>query len=189
LNSSWLSLHSQPQAMEIVCVRNTFLDVIPTTDESIRLRSRSCPAICSRNKCAPSGLLLTEPPRVSGQQLDADEDMDFSTSLSARSCNMGREPVIIDVVDHSDASSNSWTAEPVVEEQNQAKKSRPCKGKRNRYKKLVDRLQRQISENPVVFAMDQVDLPPSLQANDRQRLRLIDRLKSYQHKVLTSHGG
>jgi len=178
--------------MEIVIVKNTFLDVIQTTDESIRRRSRSSPAICSRNKCAPSELVLTEPPHVRSEELDTDEDMDLSTSRSAHSCNRGRQPSMIDVflsVDHSEASSNSWTAEPVAEEQNQSKKCRPCKGKRNRYKKMVDHLQKQISENPEVFTMDQVILPPSLQANDRQRLRLFDRLKRHQHKVLTSRGG
>jgi len=171
-------------------VKNTFLDVIPIADESIRLRSRSCPTICSRNKCTANGLVLTEPPRVRSDEINADEDMDLSTFLSAQSCNRGREPFMIDVflpVDHSEASSNSWTAEPVAEEQNQAKRARACKAKRNRYKRLVDRLQKQISDNPVVFSMDEVVLPPSLQTNDRQRLKLLDRLKSYQHKVLTSN--
>jgi len=171
-------------------VRNTFLDVIQITDESIRRRSRSCPAISSRSKCAPNELVLTELPHVRSEELDTDEDMDSSTAWSAQSCNRGREPFMIDVflpVDHSEASSNSWTAEPVAEEQNQAKRARACKAKRNRYKRLVDRLQKQISDNPVVFSMDEVVLPPSLQTNDRQRLKLLDRLKSYQHKVLTSN--
>jgi len=173
-------------------VKNTFLEVIQITDASIRRRSRSCPAMCSRKKYAANELVLTQPPHVRSEELDADEDMDSLTSWPAQSCNRGGEPFMIDVflpVDHGEASSNSWTAEPVAEEQNQAKKCRPCKGKRNRYKKMVDRLQKQISENPEVFRMDQVVLPPSLQANDRQRLRLFDRLKRHQHKVLTSHGG
>jgi len=180
-----------PQAMQLVCVKNTFLDEVKITDERTRLRSRSCPEICSRSTCATIELVLTEPPRVRSEELDSDEDMDLSTLWSARSRNRGREPFMMEVfqpIDHSEESSNSWSAEPVAEELNQAKKSRPCKAKRNRYKRLVDRLQRQICENPEVFTMDQVALPPSLQANDRQRLRLIDRLIVYRNEVLTAHG-
>jgi len=195
LNSSRIMVaftHAPLQAMEFIYVKNTFLDEVPITDESMRPRSRSCPPICSRSICAPKELVLTEPPRVRNQEIDAEEDMDFSTSWSAQSCNSGSKPFMIDVllpVDPNEAASTSSTAEPVAEKTDQGKKTRPCKAKRNRYKKLVHKLQTEISDNPEVFRMDQIDFPPSLQANESQRLKLIDRMERYQNRVLTSHGG
>jgi len=193
LNSSRILVHfaPAPQAMDFVYVKNTFLEVVAITDESARPRSNSCSAICSRITCAAKELVLAEP-RVRNEEIDADEDMDSSTSWSAQSCNSGSEPFMTDVllpVDPTEASSKSRTDEAVAEERNQEKKNRPCKGKRNRYKKLVQRLETQISENPEIFDIDQVVLPPSLQANHSQRLKLIDRMERYKNRALTSHGG
>jgi len=91
-------------------------------------------------------------------------------------------------LDPIDVSCNSSTDILSAEERDQEKKKapRPCKGKRNRYKKLVHHLERQIMANPGVFTMDDIVLPPSLQANQTQRLKLIDRMAKYQQEVLTS---
>jgi len=174
--------------MDSVSVQNTVVEVVPITDESMRPPSRSCSAICSRSTSAAKELVLTEPPRVRKEEIDVDEDMDLSTPWSAQSCNSGSESFMSDgllPVDPTEASPESRTAEPVAEEKNQAKKSRPCKSKRNRYKNLVHRLEKQISENPEVFRMDQVVLPPSIQANGTQRLKLIGRMERYQNRALT----
>jgi len=171
-------------------VKNTFLEVIPITEEK-RSRSKSCPIIPVRANCGAKELVLTEPSRAGNKELDADEDIELPTSWSRQGCTNGREQFSVDgfvPVDHIEASKSS-ADEPAPEDQSQVKKGRPCKKKRNRYKKLVHRLQTKISENPEVFTMDEVVLPPSLQANGSQRLKLIGRLERYQHKLLTSSGG
>jgi len=88
-----------------------------------------------------------------------------------------------------ETSSKSSTEDTAAEEQNQTNKKRPSKGKRDRYNKLIQRLQTQISENPQAFTIDEVVLPPSLQANDKQRLKLIEQMERYHRAVLTSIGG
>jgi len=90
--------------------------------------------------------------------------------------------------DRPEASSISSTEDSAAEEQNQTNKKRPGKGKRDRYNKLIQRFQTQISENPEGFAIDEIVLPPSLQANDKQRLKLIEQMERYQVAVLTSSG-
>jgi len=152
------------------------------------MRSRSAP--CLRTKDAARGLVLTEPPRVTNTVFDVDEDVELSTSWSRLGCSRGREPFMVDVSvpgDRIEASSKSSTEDTAAEEQ--TKKKRPSKGKRDRYSKLIQRLQTQISENPEGFTFDEVVLPPSLQANDKQRLKLIEQMERYQHAVLTSPGG
>jgi len=179
------------RAMEFVGLKNTFLETISSTEESMRSRSKSCSIDPVRTKCAAKELVLTEPPCVKNKELDTDDDMELPTYWSRQSCTNGREPFRVDVVvpvhQIEVASSKASTDEPAADAE-EKKKSRPCKGKRHRYKKLVHRLQKKISENPEVFTMDEVVLPPSLQANANQRLKLIDRMERYQNKVLTPYG-
>jgi hypothetical protein len=63
---------------------------------------------------------------------------------------------------------------------------RPCRAKRNRFLKLVKRLEAQVLEDPTGFSMDTVTLPPSLLNNLGERQRLFDLMDSYQHKILAS---
>jgi len=120
--------------------------------------------------------MLMEPPSVRNKELEADEDMELSTSWSRRNG------------DRSKAPSKSSTDEAAAKTENHAEKKRPSKGKRDRYKNLVHRLKAQILENPEAFTMDEVVLPPSLQANDNQRRKLIHEMKRYQDEVLASLG-
>jgi len=62
---------------------------------------------------------------------------------------------------------------------------RPCKAKRDRYKNLVRRLEIQILANPDLFDVDKINLPPSLQANDKQRQKLIQRLLRFKNQAKT----
>lgn len=63
---------------------------------------------------------------------------------------------------------------------------RPCRAKRNRFLKLVKRLEAQVLEDPKGFSMDNVALPPSLVENHGERQKLFDLMESFQYKVLTS---
>jgi len=179
-------------AMEFVFVKNTFLEVVSITEERTRSRSTPCSVARLRTNDAARGLVLTEPPRVTNTVLDVDEDMELSISWSRQGCTSGREPFMVDMSvpsDRIEASSKSITEDTAAEEQNQTNKKRPSKGKRDRYNKLIQRLQTRISENPEGFTLDEVVLPPSLQANGKQRLKLIEQMERYQHAVLTSIGG
>jgi len=178
--------------MEFVSSKNTFLQMISSTEESMKSRSKSCSINPVRTTCAAKELVLTEPPCVKNKELDSDDDMELPTYWPRRSCTNGREPFRVDVfvpVDQIEvASSKASTDEPAAEEEKHAKKGRPCKGKRNRYKKLVRLLQTQISENPEVFTMDEVVLPPSLQANANQARKLTGQMERYRKSVRTSFG-
>jgi len=63
------------------------------------------------------------------------------------------------------------------------KSPRPSKAKRDRYRKFVRRLEIQILANPDLFDLDKIDLPPSLQANDKQRQKLMQRLLRFKHRA------
>jgi len=112
------------------------------------------------------------------------ENPDFHMSLA--SFWQGRHnPVLVAHTSDSDSPELADAGEPelMVQEQVAYKKSRPCKGKRDRYKKLVKRLQADIQADPVTFDLNALTLPPSLQANDKQREKLLERMDRYQHRV------
>jgi len=69
------------------------------------------------------------------------------------------------------------------DEKQGVRKSRPCKGKRNRYKKLVKSLKGQISENPDSFCLEPTSLPPSLQRNKKQQEKLMQQMQIFKYQV------
>jgi len=83
----------------------------------------------------------------------------------------------------STSCDDAGTPSAVAEERGVWKHSRPCKEKRNRYKKLVKRLEAQILQDPSSFDVETVSLPPSLQRNDKQRAKLMERMNSFQYKA------
>jgi len=178
------------KAMECVFVKTASWEAVPVTEETMRLCSRSGLGACSKAASAVKELVLTQPPHVRNNELDADEYMELSISWSRRSCaSGGKVPFMVDVLvcnDQIEASSKSSADENGASQQNQAKKKRPSKGKCHRYRNLVHRLQEQISENPEGFTMDEVVPPQSLHNNGSQRLKLIERMVQYRQNVLTS---
>jgi len=63
------------------------------------------------------------------------------------------------------------------------KRNRPCKGKRRRFKRFVDNLKNQMSEDVESFNVEEVWWPPSLEANDRKRQQLIKLMEDLQHQL------
>jgi len=53
---------------------------------------------------------------------------------------------------------------------------RPCKDKRDRYKKILNNLADQIAENPDNFAPEAVQLPTSIAKNEYVKQRMLSRL-------------
>jgi len=84
----------------------------------------------------------------------------------------------------SDATEidHAGTLEADAEKQG-VRKVRPCKGKRDRYKKLVKSLKSQILENPDSFYLEPTSLPPSLQRNGKQREKLMQQMQDFKYQV------
>jgi len=75
--------------------------------------------------------------------------------------------------------NDAGTLLAVAKQHGVKKPNRPCKGKRNRYKKLVKRLQIQFLEDPSSFELETVSLLPSVHRNDTQRARLMQRMDNF----------
>jgi len=83
----------------------------------------------------------------------------------------------------SAACNDAGTLLAVAEEHGVRKRSRPCKGKRNRYKKFVKRLQIQFLEDPSSFKLETISLPSSLQKNDNLQARLMHRMENFMYQA------
>jgi len=70
-----------------------------------------------------------------------------------------------------------------VADEHGVKPNRPCKGKRNRYKKFVKRLQIQFLEDPSSFKLETISLPSSLQKNDNLQARLMHRMENFMYQA------
>jgi len=70
-----------------------------------------------------------------------------------------------------------------------SKQQRPCKGKRLRYRKFVQRLKRQASENPNSFDMKDVELLPSLLNHAERRERLMLYMERFQRNLKCAEDG
>jgi len=79
--------------------------------------------------------------------------------------------------------NHAGTLLAVADEHGVKKPNRPCKGKRNRYKKFVKRLQIQFLEDPSSFELETINLLPSLQRNDKQRPRLMQRMVNFMYQA------
>lgn len=62
-------------------------------------------------------------------------------------------------------------------------KPRPCKGKRDRYRKLLAKLEKTIEENLDTWNEHTVELPPSIRGNPSLRSKMMDRLRGYAENV------
>jgi len=60
---------------------------------------------------------------------------------------------------------------------------RPCKGKRERYRKHWENFKNQIEENPETFDVDGVELPPSISSYERLKGKLMTRMRKHQEIV------
>jgi len=64
-------------------------------------------------------------------------------------------------------------------------KLRPCKGKRDRYRKLVTRLTHEVDADPEGIDLRAVDLPPSVASNENIKAKLLAQMESYRDEVIT----
>jgi len=61
---------------------------------------------------------------------------------------------------------------------------RPCKGKRIRYNRFVERLCTQVEDDPTSFSLRDVTLPPSIIANPKKYKLLEAQMHWYQQQLL-----
>jgi len=107
------------------------------------------------------------------------EEADFA--MSVFSSGQGRNhPTLIAHAKDGDSTAL------VAQEQVVCEKRRPSKGKRDRYNRLVKRLEADIQANPAFFDWNTITLPPSLQANVKQQEKLRRRIERYHDWVKTS---
>jgi len=64
------------------------------------------------------------------------------------------------------------------------RKLRPCKGKRERYRKLVERLRDEVARDPENVDIASLVLPPSVARDDTSRAKLIAQLREYRAGLL-----
>lgn len=91
------------------------------------------------------------------------------------------------VVQPTPSSGNGW----VTYGQHNAtvrlsKKHRPCKGKRERHQKFMDRVMQEMEQNPCAFDIQSLELPPSLSSNGHLRTRCLAKLQAHLEHVLSA---
>jgi len=80
------------------------------------------------------------------------------------------------------------TSEPVPGNNYRTRRCRPCKGKRLRYKKFVERLIDNVMTSPHVMNVQSIDWPPSLQNDFQKQQRLMMKLAEYKLRQLKVQG-
>jgi len=81
--------------------------------------------------------------------------MDHNLSTSLESVNIAQQPT-------ADGGGKS--------------KVRPCKGKRDRYRKHVSRITEQIMANPFSWSVDRMEIPPSIECNPELKRKFLARM-------------
>lgn len=79
------------------------------------------------------------------------------------------------------AGQHGGTEQPKV----QKKSMRPCRGKREKFRKYVDKLKSQMAEDPEGFTMDTVDFPKNLVNDDKGRKKVASILEKYRTQALS----
>jgi len=77
---------------------------------------------------------------------------------------------------------HTCSSEPDEREGPGAKSRRPCKGKRDRYKKLLDRLTAQCDNEAHIFDIDGITLPQAVMGDDKLYSKLRARLHMYKER-------
>jgi hypothetical protein len=197
------TVHSDDQAWNPIQIeKNTFVhfvDEASLAEQRLHLyfRRRSDPACCIELRDeqyssemyasteAPDSAMLSEGYGSVASESDMQESAD---ALEVR----GDETFVDDVKrlvhdDVEDARINSCSKGKTHG------KGRPCKGKRIRFKKFVERVQNQITADPCGFDLENLEWPAVLLDNDLNRIRtkVLANLRAYRSELIAelSNGG
>jgi len=173
-----------------VCTVNTFLHFsvpVDAEDSSFR-RQLSDPSFC-RGKFMTA---LQDPMQADhgsyvndhGQR-PLDMDANVVDESAGQKSNGGGTP---NAMDQAEQRSTSDGAAAMVLTSNRPRWGRPCKGQRDRYRKLVERLFQQIRRNPCGVSYDEIQcqLPPSVAGEEWRKNKLIRRLQKEQARLVQS---
>jgi len=70
----------------------------------------------------------------------------------------------------------------------QRRRTRPCKGKRNRSTKFLDKMKEKIEEDPENFDFEDEELPPSIVADVKLKARLAAKMQLHKEEVRAKRG-
>jgi len=144
-------------------VKHTFIEVTEASEHQKHARCQSCPSNRQRiEQDTTSTYLWQEQASIIGWERSG-----FSTSPH-----------------HSDQSQSDENQCNSNAERRSKRRSRPCKGKRLRFRKFVERLKTQVDSKVEFFDIEEVAWPPSLETNDKKRQLLIKRIEQYQRNAL-----
>jgi len=84
--------------------------------------------------------------------------------------------------DRECAGQHAGKAQPKA----QKKSTRPCRSKRDRFRKYVDKVKSQMYEDPEGFTMDDVNLPQNLVNDEKGQKKVASILEKYRAQVLSA---
>jgi len=73
----------------------------------------------------------------------------------------------------------TWSSPEDQQPQQKGKKTRFCKAKRDRYRKLVERLVEEAQRNPLTFDFDSANLPASISLNPEAKEKLWETVMKF----------
>jgi len=157
----------------LVSVKNTFIEVSFAGEPKGPLRCHSCPPKRSQDKCIM-------------EKDDVDQDQGVN-QVELKPKTLGSMAPIPLVLTHD--SEAPMTSEEDQCEANDAnhtnkRRSRPCKGKRLRHRKFLERLKTEITTKAQSFSIEEIVWPPSYQDNQKRRQNVIRSLQHHQHRVV-----
>jgi len=156
-------------------VKHTFTEVTVATENATRARCQSCPPDFWRGK---SGT----------EKQGFDQKSRWAYTWQNQASIIGWMPPRTSASTHSSEQSgcaNEGTCSPSVRQRHQrCSRHRPCKGKRLRSRKFMERLKTDIDDDVEFFNIQEVVWPPNLLADEKRRQHVIQRMEEYQQTVM-----
>jgi len=153
-------------------VRNTFIEVAMASEHKKHARCQSCPPSIWKGR-----------PETNRQATEQDTTSTYLWQEQASIIGWTRSGSSASPhnSDQSQSVENPWNSNAA---RSRKRRSRPCKGKRLRFRRFVENLKTQIDSKVEFFNIEEVAWPPGLETNDKKRQLVIQLIEQYQHKAL-----
>jgi len=156
-------------------VKHTFIEVTVATENTTRARRQSCPPDIWRGK-----------PGTEKQGLDQKSTWTYTWQNEASI--IGWMPPRTSASTHcneqSGCADEGMCNSRVRQRHRKGSGHRPCKGKRLRFRKFMERLKTYIDGDVEFFNIQEVSWPPSLEADEKRRQHIIQIMEEYQNIVM-----
>jgi len=174
----------QPRGAQIVLAQSDSAGTTPSSSWDA-----SCPS--SEESCSEWQRQLQGVPAASSANLDYDQiprdDDGFPTSIGSIGHATG-DCVPCDFVFKPLGCRNgmfcSFCHLKNHTSSRQRNRERPCKGKRQRHQKFMDRMKTMAQDNPHNFNIEDVELPPSIEASEALKAKVAAKVQMYKTQVL-----